>query len=186
MRTFLFSSLVIFAMWTFVICTPAIAASHSMGWPEAVAKLSGERTKAVSCAGVFKRYGTAATQAVAAASYDSARVHYVTVIAGLITALSEPSGPAALPTLENELDAGSERLRSFCSDAYELLPKTPGQKSALEEIVKAAIEPVIGALKDAVGTLYSDHRKDAAARRETISAQLKAAEWPTFSDIKSK
>jgi hypothetical protein len=164
---------------------PAISRAPDIGWPEAVGRLAGERSKATTCAASFKQYADAQQMPQGQLTYGAAKAGYDAVIAGLETALGEGESPEGLPGLEADLERGALALGQFCKMANDALPESSGQKGIVEDIVKAAVEPVIGALKDAVSALYNDHRNDQALVRETIKTRLEAARWPSFVDIKT-
>jgi hypothetical protein len=50
----------------------------------------------------------------------------------------------------------------------------------VSDIVKAAVEPVIGAIKDGVSALWNQHLKQEQAEIDSIKGQLEAAKWPEF------
>jgi hypothetical protein len=156
-----------------------------IGWPEAVSRLAEQRSKAETCVGVLKGLGDKAQIARGRLDYAPVKGNFDALIAGLITALSEGGSPQSLPSLETELQHGTSGLKEFCKTAAALIPNGSGQKGILDAIVKAAIEPVINALSDAVAALYRDHRKDAALTRQTIQTQLEAAKWPDFGAVQA-
>ena len=65
------------------------------------------------------------------------------------------------------------------------MPSDSGRKGIVEDVVKAAIEPVIDSLSEGVAALYNNHRKDDVLARETIKTQLEATEWPAFAEVKN-
>lgn len=164
---------------------PAAAAAAEIGWPEAVSRLAGERSKAEACGGVLKAYASPPQLAQGQLAYGIAKADYEAVIAGLVTALTEGASPKSLPTLNDALDHGTSELAKFCESAANLLTSESGQKGVLVDIVKAAIEPAVQALSQAVAAIYNNHRKDNALTRETIKTQLEAARWSSFADLKS-
>jgi hypothetical protein len=52
-----------------------------------------------------------------------------------------------------------------------------------EEIAKGAVEPLIKAISDGVGALWTRHVEKDKLDRETKKSALEAAKWPKFSDI---
>jgi hypothetical protein len=50
----------------------------------------------------------------------------------------------------------------------------------VDEAVKAAVEPVMDALKSAAAALWARHVEMQKLEMETIMDQLKAAKWPVF------
>jgi len=175
--------------WPAVALAIIGAASGTMaagiGWPEAVDRLVEERSNAVACAGSFKQYASGAQLTRGQNAYGAAKASFDGVIAGLETALGEGGEPQRLPMLEQKISEGAAALGRFCKMASDILPEESGQKGIVEDIVKAAVEPVIDALKQAIAALYNDHRKDEALTRATIRTQLEAARWPAFAEVEA-
>jgi hypothetical protein len=163
----------------------AVAQPATMTWPEAVAQLTGERTKAETCVALLRKYGDEAQIARGQLTYTNAKADADAVIAGLIVALSAGQQPASLTSLQAKLSSGVSGLAEFCGGVADLLPSTVGQKSILTDIAKAAIQPLLKMLSEGVSALYSNHRTDDALTRRTIQTQLEAAKWPAFSEVKA-
>ena len=164
---------------------PGISQAADIGWPEAVGRLAGVRSKAETCAGLLKGHGDQQQVSQGEMVYADAKANFDGVIAGLVAALTERGDPKSLPSLETDLEQGATSFKTFCQTVGDLLPSDSGRKGILEDIVKAAIEPVINALSAAVATLYNNYRKDDALTRETIKTQLEAAKWPDFAEVKA-
>jgi hypothetical protein len=163
---------------------PSLA--ETVSWQDAVGQLAHERTIAESCVGVLKKYGDDAQRARGDLSYARAKAESDTVIEGLITVLSEGETPADLPGLQMNLKSSASGLVEFCDSVDKLIPSTaPGQKGVLDAIAKVTIGQLIEKLSDAVSALYINYRKDKELTRRTIRAQLKAAKWLTFSEVKA-
>jgi hypothetical protein len=156
-----------------------------IGWPEAVGRLAGERSKADTCASLFKEYADKQQIAQGQLAYGEAKANFDAVIAELITALTEGGNPKSLPSLETDLEHGATALVNFCKMVSDLLPDTSGQRGVLADIVKGAIQPVIEALSKAIAAIYNNSGKEAALTRETIKTQLEAAKWPNFAEVKA-
>jgi hypothetical protein len=176
-------------IWTalapLISMAPGIGRAADIGWPEAVGRLAGARTRAETCAAVLKRYGEEQQISRGQLAYGEAKANFDAVIAELVTALSEGGSPKSLPSLQTDLEHGAEGLGKFCKMVSDLLPSTSGHKGVLADIVKGAIQPVIDALSAAVAALYNNHRKDDALTRETIKTQLEAAKWANFAEVKA-
>ena len=155
------------------------------GWPEAVAQLTSERSKAETCVALLKRYGNKAQSSQGELDYASAKAEIDAVIGGLIIVLAEDGKPESLATLQARTRRGSEGLVQFCGTVSKLLPATAGHRGVIEDIAKSAIEPLIKALSEGIAALYNDHRKDDELMRLTIRTQLEAAKWPDFSQVKA-
>jgi hypothetical protein len=163
----------------------ALGQPATMTWSEAVAQLTGERTKAETCAALLKRYGNETQVSRGQLTYTNAKADADAVIAGLIVALSTGQQPASLSSLQAKLSTSVSGLAEFCGAVADLLPSTAGQKDIITDIAKAAIQPLLKMLSDGVSTLYNNHRNDDALTRRTIQTQLEAARWPTFSEVKA-
>jgi hypothetical protein len=175
-------------IWTalalFISIAPGISRAD-VGWPEAVGRLAGERSKAETCAALLKGYGDQQQSAGGQLAYGEAKANFDAVIA-LITALTEGGAPKSLPSLETDLEHGAASLGKFCKMVSDVLPSTSGRdKGILDDIAKGAIQPVVDALSEGVAALYNNHRKDRALARETIKTQLEATKWPNFAEVKA-
>ncbi len=166
-------------------CGWALGQSATITWPDAVAQLTGERTKAETCVALLKKYGNEAQVVRGQLIYADAKGDVDAVIAGLITVLSEGQAPASLSTLQSKLSSGTAGLVDFCGTVSNLVPNTAGQKNIVTDIGKVAIEPLLKMLSDGVAALYNNYRADDALTRRTIQTQLEAARWPAFYDIKT-
>jgi hypothetical protein len=164
---------------------PGISRAADIGWPEAVGRLAGERSKAETCAALLKGYGDKQQSFRGQLAYGEAKADFDAVIAGLIAALTEGGNPKSLPDLETDLEHGATSLGKFCLTVSDLLPSTSGRKDVVADIAKAAVEPLIKALSEGVAALYNNHRKDDALTIETIKTQLEAAKWPNFAEVKA-
>ena len=176
-----------FAFAAAIFVAGLLAAGHAseIGWPEAVSRLAGERSKAETCGGALKAYGNPQQLAQGQLAYGIAKAAYDAVIAGLLTALTEGASPKSFSSLNSALEDGASNLAKFCESVGNLLPSEAGQKGVLVDIVKGAIEPAVQALSQAVAAIYNNHRKDNALTRETIKTQLEAAKWPNFVELKA-
>src|SRR5262249_33479427 len=97
-----------------------------------------------------------------------------------------PGGEAAgLPSLQTHLAAAATKLQGLCAVAQQRIPQEPGRKGVIDEIAKAAIEPLITAVSKAIAALYTDHRSDTDLTRTTIITELEGARWPDFNSISS-
>jgi len=174
------------ALLTLVISAgPAICQTAAIGWPEAVGRLAGERSRAEVCVALLKGHGDPAQIARGQLAYGKSKSEFDGVIAGLETALAQRAAPESLSALNAALERGASGLEEFCKSVSDLLPNTAGQKNVIVDIVKQAIEPVVKSLSDAVGALYNNHRQDDALTRKTIQTQLEAARWPDFTKVEA-
>jgi hypothetical protein len=176
-------------IWTaiapLISMAPGIGRAADIGWPEAVGRLAGARTRAETCAAVLKAYGDEQQISRGQLAYGEAKANFDAVIAELITALTEGGNPKSLPSLETDLEHGAKSLGRFCQTVSDLLPSTSGRKDVLADIAKGAIQPVIDALSEGIAALYNNHRKDDALTIETIKTQLEATKWPNFAEVKA-
>jgi len=184
-------------MWTMKLATRYVGAlamllalvrivqAGGIGWPEAVARLTEERSRAENCVAALKGHGSAEQVARGRLTFGGAKAHFDGMIAGLIIALSGAGEPRSLPSLEAELASGASDLAAFCRTVDELVPQTSGQKSWLGDALKEAITPITHSMVEAISTLYTNYRGDKAATRKTICTQLEAAKWPDFDEVKA-
>ena len=62
-------------------------------------------------------------------------------------------------------------------------PKTEGHKGVVDDIAKAAIDPLVKAVSDGIAALYKNHRADRDVIKKTIQTQLEAAKWQDYDKI---
>jgi hypothetical protein len=171
----------------FLLVMPEVARCENTGiaWPEAVARLAAERSKAETCVAMLKAYGDSTQIAQGQLDYANSKANIDSVISGLTVVLAQNGQPESLPTLESKLELGTAGLAEFCKAVGSLLPSTAGEKNVFADIVKIAIEPVLKSLSEGVAAIYTNHRNDNALIRTTIQTQLEAAKWPEFASIKA-
>jgi hypothetical protein len=148
----------------------------ALAWPEAIARLAAERTRATSCVEQARALGIPAVDPLAR-QYGEAKAEVDAVIAGLAVALAQSGAPPNLPDLERRMGAGFEGRQRFCAaiDAH-LSPRLTGGKGVLGDAVTALVKPVL----DAVVKIWEMRREDDRLRRDTIRTQLEATRWPAF------
>jgi hypothetical protein len=156
-----------------------------IGWPEAVARLAGERTKAQTCASLFKRYGDKTQISTGQLAYGSAKANIDAVISGLVTVLAQKGQPDSLSSLDARLERGATELAGFCKTVAALLPDASGDRGVLVDIVKAAIEPIVKSLSEGIAAIYNDYGRAGILTRQSIQTQLEAAKWPNFADVEA-
>jgi hypothetical protein len=157
------------------------AAQATLGWPEVIALLTKTRTQATTCVEVLKSSGDKAALASARLTYGMAEGEMDGVIAGLTTALVEGGDPDRLPTVRTSLETSGKGLKEICDAAVKTI--TPDTKGVWDEIAKGAVEPLIKAISDGVGALWTRHVDEDKLELETKKSQLEAAKWPRFGDI---
>ena len=86
-----------------------------------------------------------------------------------------------MPTVRTSLETAGKGLKEICDSAVKSI--TPKTKSVWEEVAKNAVEPLMKAISDGVGALWTRHVEKDKLELETTKAQLEAAKWPTFRDI---
>jgi hypothetical protein len=163
----------------------AISQTADIGWPEAVSRLAGERSRAEICVALLKGHGNEAQIAHGRLAYGNAKADFDSVIAGLETALAQSATPISFSNLNAALERGASGRGELCKSVADLLPNTSGQKSILADIVKSAIVPPIKALSDAVSAIYNNYRQDNVLTRKSIQTQLEAARWPDFAKVEA-
>jgi hypothetical protein len=162
---------------------PLIGQSAVMTWPDAVARLKGERSQAETCVAVLKRYGTPPQIANGQLAYAKPKSDSDAVIAGLITALATKDAPANLPMLQVTLASSVSGLADFCNSVSNIL-STAGEKGAWDALVKiVGIEPLVKEISDGVAALYNNYRNDELFTRRQIQTELEGARWPDFAKV---
>src|ERR1700730_9268281 len=178
-------TLILTTLGLLISITPGISRAD-IGWPEAVGRLAGERSKAENCAASLQGHGDEQQISRGQLAYGEAKANFDAVIAELITALTEGGNPKSLSSLETDLKHGASSLREFCKMASDLLPSNSAtNKGLIDDIVKGAIQPVIDSLSKGVAAIYNNHRNDNALTRETIKTQLEATKWRNFAEVKA-
>ena len=162
------------------LLTPNAVPAERLGWPEAVTRLTAERTKAETCTALLKQHGDSAAVARGALNYGNAKAEMDAVIAGLVVTIAQKETPEELAELEIRLQRGVAGRRAFCKTVEQLLPSSSGEKNLYADILKETIGPLIEAVKE----IYLHHREENTLERKTIQTQLEAAIWPAFSEVK--
>ena len=166
-----------------VAATTGAGAAADIGWPQTIELLTQERTQAETCVELLKSSGDKAAILNGQISYDAARAQTDGVIAGLTTTLVEGGKPDSLPTVQANLEKAGSDLQQICDAAVKTASAAGGTKGVVEDVAKAAIEPLVNAISSAVGALWTRHVEKDALELETIKTQLEAAKWPDFGDI---
>ncbi len=113
-------------------------------------------------------------------AYGSAKAAADGAIAGLTVALVQGGNPADQPKLNANLDKAGAALQAVCDGAIKAAKKAAEGRGLIDDAVKAAVGPVVDALKAAAGALWTRHVEKDKLEIETIKAQLEAARWPDF------
>jgi hypothetical protein len=164
-----------------LLLVPAVVPAQPMRWPEAVAALAAERTRAETCGRLLKRHAghDAAALSRGELAYDNARAAVDGVIAGLIVVLAQRGTPRDLQDLEKQLTQGVQAREAFCTQAIALVPPDPGTRDLVGDLVGAFVKPLV----DAVVTVYKLKVEEDRLLRQTIQTQLEATIWVPFADI---
>jgi hypothetical protein len=164
-----------------LLLVPAIVQAQPMRWPEAVAALAAERTRAETCGRLLKRYAGKDTDALPRGelAYDKARADVDGVIAGLIVVLAQRGTPRDLADLEAQLTRGVQAREAFCTQAIAFVPPDPGTRTLLGDLVGAFVKPLV----DAVVTVYTLKTEEDRLLRQTIQTQLEATTWAPFTNL---
>src|SRR5207247_9295855 len=124
-------------VWISVLLLLLVSHGYSraagIGWPEAVARLARERSKAETCVALLKGHGNAAQISNGQLTYGTAKQENDGVIAGLLVALADGGAPESLTSLESRLERGTSNLARLCQTVNDLLPPTSGQQTVLLE-----------------------------------------------------
>jgi hypothetical protein len=151
-----------------------------MRWPEAVALLAAERTRAETCGRLLKRH--AGDNAVALSrgelAYAEAKADVDAVIAGLTIVLAQRGTPPDLPE-ETRLTRGVQAREACCRRISALIPDDPGTRDFFVPLLGAVLPPLL----EAARTLYTGQRAQDRLLRQTIQTQLEATTWRPFPDL---
>jgi hypothetical protein len=154
-----------------------------MGWPEAVAALAAERTRAETCVRLLKRYagGDAAALSRGELAYVDAKADVDAVVRGLIVVLAQRGTPPHLADLETRLTRGVKAREAFCRKVTALVPPDPGTRNLLVQLGGTFLKTLL----EAARTLYKVVTEQDRLLRQTIQTQLEATQWSAFADITS-
>jgi hypothetical protein len=164
-----------------LLLVPAVVRAQTMRWPEAVAALAAERTRAEDCVRLLKRHtgDDAATLSRGEHAYAEAKAEVDAVIAGLTIVLAQGGTPPDLADLEARLTRGVKAREAFCQKVFAVLPPDPGTRTLLGELVGAFLPSLL----EAVRTLFTHKAEHDRLLRQTIQTQLEATKWSAFADI---
>lgn len=167
------------------VAAPLLSAETTpLGWPEVISLLTKARTQATTCVQVLKGGGDKTAVARGQLTYGMAEGEMDGVIAGLATALLEGGNPDSLPTARMSLDAAGNGLKDICDAALKTI--TPNTKGVWDEIARGAVDPLMKAISDGVGTLWTHHVEKDKLELETMKSELEAAKWPRFADVSAQ
>jgi hypothetical protein len=171
-------SLVVLVALLFV---PAVVWAQAMRWPEAVAALAAERTRAETCGRLLKRHAghDAAALSRGELAYAEAKADVDAVIAGLTIVLAQRGTPPQLPDLETRLTRGVQAREAFCRQVTALVPEDPGTRELLVPLLGAVLPPLL----EAARTLFTFEKEQDRLLRQTIQTQLEATIWTPFADL---
>jgi hypothetical protein len=160
---------------------PAVVQAEAIRWPEAVATLAAERTRAETCARLLKRHAgdNAAALSRGELAYAAAKADVDAVIAGLTVVLAERGTPPQLPDLEARLTRGVEAREAFCRQVMTLVPEDPGTRDFLVPLLGAVLPPLL----EAARALYTSVTAQDGLTRQTIQTQLEATTWIPFDKL---
>jgi hypothetical protein len=137
----------------------------------------------VTLAGLLKKHGDETQRDRGALLYAEAKAESDAVLAGLLVALDQRGGPAALPDLEARLRRAVERDKALAEHVAPLLPDRAGQKAGVGDILAKPVETLFAPVVEAVRTLWQAHRENDALKRATIRTQLEGTRWPEFAAV---
>jgi hypothetical protein len=168
-------------MLVVLLLVPAVLGAQAMRWPEAVAALAAERTRAETCVRLLKRHagGDAAALSRGELAYTAAKAEVDAVIAGLTVVLMQRGTPPDLADLETRLTRGVQAREAFCTQVTALVPPDPGTRNLLVQLVGTFLPPLL----EAARTLYTGKTEQDRLLRQTIQTQLEATQWARFADI---
>jgi hypothetical protein len=166
-----------------LLLVPAVVRAQTMGWPEAVAALAEERTRAETCVRLLKRHagGDKAVLSRGELAYVDAKADVDAVIAGLTVVLAQGGTPSDLAGLEMRITRGVQAREAFCKWVTARVPPDPGTRNLLVQLVG----PFLPRLLEAVRTVHTALTEQDRLRRQTIQTLLEATQWSAFADIRS-
>lgn len=155
-----------------LLLVPAVLQAQTMRWPEAVAALAAERTRAETCGRLLKRHAghNAAALSRGELAYAEAKADVNAVIAGLTVVLAQQGTPPDLPDVEARLTRGVQAREAFCRQVMTLVPEDPGTRDLLVPLLGAVLPPLL----EAARTLYTGQTAQDRLLRQTIHTQLEA------------
>jgi hypothetical protein len=164
-----------------LLLVPAVVQAQAMRWPEAVAALAAERTRAETCGRLLKRHAGANTAALSRGelTYASAKAEVDAVIVGLTVVLAQQGTPPDLQDVEARLTRGVQAREAFCQQVIALVPPDPGTRDFLVPLLGAVLPPLL----EAARTLYTGQTAQDRLLRQTIRTQLEATTWTPFADL---
>ncbi|MBV8103219.1 MAG: hypothetical protein JO223_01065 [Hyphomicrobiales bacterium] len=168
------------ALWFSVFSLSSAPAQTTVGWPDTIDLLTEERTQAQACVNLLKNAGNVTAVSEGRITYDAARAAADGVIAGFTTAVVEGYKPENLPRIQANLERAGAGLQEVCNDAVQAAREAVGKRGLIDQIVTAAVGPVVDALKSAAGALWTRRVEKDKLELETIKGQLEAAKWPDF------
>ena len=132
-----------------LLLVPAVVLAQTMRWPEAVAALAAERTRAETCGRLLKRHAGDDKAALSRGelAYTDAKAEMDAVIAGLTVVLAERGTPPQLPDLEARLTRGVQAREAFCRQVMALVPEDPGTRDLLVPLLGAVLPPLLEAAR---------------------------------------
>jgi hypothetical protein len=160
---------------------PPMVLAQTMRWPEAVAALAAERTRAETCGRLLKRHAgdDKATLSRGEPAYTDAKAEMDAVITGLTIVLAERGTPPQLPDLEARLTRGVEAREALCKQVTALVPEDPGTRDLLVPLLGVVLPPLL----EAARALYTGWTGQDSLTRQTIQTQLEATTWTPFADL---
>jgi hypothetical protein len=164
----------------FSIVSFSSAGAQTVGWPDTIDLLTEERRQAQACVNLLKNAGDATAVGEGRITYEAARAAADGVIAGFTIAIVEGYKPENLPRIQANLERAGAGLGKVCNDAVQAAREVAGKRGLINEVVTAALGPVVDALKSAAGALWTRKVEKDKLELETIKGQLEAAKWPDF------
>jgi hypothetical protein len=165
-----------------LLLVPAVVWAQPMRWPEAVAALAAERTRAETCGRLLKRHAGDNMAALSRGelSYAAAKADMDAVIVGFTVGLAQRGTPPDLPDVEARRTRGIQAREPFCRQVTALIPEDPGTRDLLVPLLGAVLPPLL----EAARTLYTGQTAQDRLLRQTIQTQLEATTWVDFADLK--
>lgn len=151
-----------------------------MEWPEAIAHLAAERTRAVTCAA--RAQTLTEGMASLASAYGEAKAEMDGIVAGLSVALAEGVAPTGLDDLARRMEVAITKREAFCRAVAARMPPAPtGERLTVSDVL--GLGKLVNELVGAGLSIWQRVMDTDKLRRDTIRAQLEATRWPDFAGV---
>jgi hypothetical protein len=156
------------------------AAQPTVGWPETIDRLQEQRSQAEACVALLRDSGDVAAIRKSRIAYGAAKAASDGVIAGFTIGLVERYKPERLLPLQANLERAGKGLKEVCDAAVASGSAADATRGIVGDVAKAAVEPIVAALKEGASALWARHLKEDKVEIETIKGQSRPQNGPTL------